>query len=91
MNAILIIVGFFALSGTASIGYILGGLLASNRLKELQMAYARLSRAIHEFLGDCPVAGFGMMILGDDDMVTLRNTLIATDAIAGWTIEDYRR
>jgi hypothetical protein len=83
--------GFCALAGFASLGYVLGGVLALNKQQELQIAYQRLSRAIHEFLGDCPVGECGMLILGHDEMTKLRRTLNATDAMAGRTIEDLRR
>jgi hypothetical protein len=87
----LLVIGFCVLAGVASIGYVLGGLLALNRLHEMQAAYQRLSHAIRNLLGDCADAECGMLILCHDDLTSLRQTLDATDALMGWTIEDLRR
>ena len=92
MNAVLGVAAFLGLSAATTIGYVLGALLASSKIRELQMAYLLLSRAIHAFLGDSPDGLCGMMVLGDEDLLAMRQTLATTDEMAGvWTIEDYRR
>jgi hypothetical protein len=86
------IAAFFALSGSATFGYLVSALLTSSKIRDLELAYQKLSQAIRTFLEGCPTCECGMLILSDDDICRMRKTLQEADALASiWTIEDYRR
>lgn len=92
MSAVFVVASFFAVSGSATFGFFLCGLLTASKLRNLEIAYLKLSAAIREFLGGCPSCEAGMLVLEDGDICRMQKTLRETDAISGlWTIEDFRR
>lgn len=92
MSASFVFGAFFALSGSATLGYLLAALLCANKMRDLEAAYLKLAFALRQFLCDIPEDVFGIVVLTGEDFCQMRRALEEAEAMTGvWTIEDYRR
>jgi len=70
-------------SGGAVLGLLTGTMLASGKLRDLELAYSRLSEGVHSFLRVHLVKGSRLVPISEDDLQHLRQSLAEADVLAG--------
>lgn len=92
MNLLVFFGGLVMLSAATTLGYLLATVLSINRVRDLEAAYLRLAVVLQQLLNEIPQDVCGIVVLGEEDICQLRQTLEETEHLAQvWTIEDYRR
>ena len=79
----LVTVGFCATSGGATIGFLLGTMLASGKLRDFELAQGRLSDAVHAFLQSHLEGQSALVPVAREDLVLLRERLHEAEVLAG--------
>ena len=79
-----VVVGLCAASGGATVGLLTGAMLASGKVKDLEVAYSQLSNPVRHFLNDHSAAEHGGAIaVSSQELVVLRNALDASERMMG--------
>jgi hypothetical protein len=76
-----LVVGLCAFSGGASVGFVIGALLASGRGQDLEFAYRRLRAAVREVLNERPPLLYDPQVL-EEAWSKLRCAIEETEAVA---------
>lgn len=79
----LVTVGFCAASSGATLGFLLGSMMASGKLRDLELAYGKLSDAARLFLQAHLQGTACLLPVAREDLLELKERLQAADVLAG--------
>lgn len=78
-----LVIGWCAASGGATLGFLLGVMLASGKLRDGELAYTRLSQAMRDFLR-MHLEGSGRLVpVAREELLATQQALLEADVLAG--------
>ena len=83
----LVTVGFCAASSGATLGYLLGTMMSRGKLRDYELAYARLSDATRQFLLSHLQGASRLIPAARDDLLALRQGLLEADLLVGLCLQ----